>query len=232
MRWIAGGIVGWLAAVVPLLGVNIAGYANVFDTDTAVIAGAFALIGGILLGGLVTGLIAGRPSAEQPGGTARALPAGILAALLYSVSLIAVVMVAINIQAAPTVVADHPIRITVAIVCLGALLLGVSLLSGVLMGRRGGKHISQPSQRPQPQAPARYPTQQSMSRPQTPGQPARGAYPDTNYPDRANQRDYDSQGRASRSYDEHPPARHPSGSSSRSSGIRAGQDTDWREDWR
>ena len=62
MRWIAGGIAGWLAAVLPLLGVNIAGYANVFDTETAVVAGASALIGGILLGGLVTGLIAGRSS--------------------------------------------------------------------------------------------------------------------------------------------------------------------------
>src|SRR6185312_15455559 len=136
MRWIAGGIAGWLAAVLPLLGVNIAGYANVFDTETAVVAGASALIGGILLGGIVTGLIAGRSSAARAGGATMVLPAGSMAGALYAISLVAVVMVAIRTNAAPAVVAEHPIRITVAILCLGAILLGISLAVGMVAGRR------------------------------------------------------------------------------------------------
>lgn len=257
MRWIAGGIAGWLAAVAPLLGVNIAGYANVFDSETAVIAGAVALAGGILLGGLVAGLIAGRPSAARSGGAAGALPAGIVAALLYIVSLTGVVMVATRTDAAPAVVADHPLRITGAIVCLGAILLGMSLLFGMLVGRRGyrgGQSI------PQTQNSTRYPAQQSAPRPQAPEQsryranaapPAPGAYTGTyrdsdaqvdsaGYGHRGGQRDAGGQRKGYDSFDERQPApqrsgpspRHPSGPTGRQGGRSAGRDDDWREDWR
>lgn len=147
MRRIAWGVVGWLAAVLPLLGVNIAGYANVFDAEAAVAMGAAALLGGIVLGAIVTGLLAGRPSAERAGGATATLPAGIIAAALYAVSLIAVVEVAIHTQAAPAIVAEHPIRIAGAVICLGAILLSVSLVVGMLAGRLSPTGNAQPAQR-------------------------------------------------------------------------------------
>lgn len=259
MRWIAGGIAGWLAAVAPLLGVNIAGFANIFDTETAVIAGAVALAGGILLGGLVAALFAGRPSATQAGGASGALPAGIVAALLYVASLIGVVVVATRTEAAPAVVADHPLRITGAIICLGAILLGMSLLFGMFVGRRGYRGGQAA---PQAQAPTRYQPQpqQPSQRPLSHEQPryranlapsAPGAYPggyrdsdaqanSTGYGHHGNQRDVGGQRNSHDSYDERQPApqrsgpsqRHPSGPTGRQDGRSAGRDNGWREDRR
>ena len=181
MRRIVWGVVGWLAAVLPLLGVNIAGYASILDTGTAVIAGAIALLGGILLGGVVTGLLAGRPSAERAGGATAALPTGGIAAALYVISLIAVVEVAIHTQAAPAIVAEHPIRIAGAIICLGAILLSVSLVVGMLAGRLSPPSNAQPTQHNaapaarQTQAQPRYgPNSGAAAR----GYPQRGDYHD------------------------------------------------------
>lgn len=172
MRRIAGGIAGWLAAVAPLLGVNIAGYANILDSDTAVIAGASALFGGILLGGVISGLIAGRPNttadAPRVGGAMVALPAGILAGLLYVASLVVVVFVATRTDAAPAVVVEHPLRITGAIICLGAMLVGISLLAGTLMGRRSGQSETVSQRAPHYSAQA---SRQPMARQPAPTQP-------------------------------------------------------------
>lgn len=227
MRWIAGGIAGWLAAMAPLLGVNIAGYANVFDSNTAVVAGAAALFGGILLGGLATGLIAGRPSLARAGGAPATLLAGGLAAFLYVISLITVVMVAIRVGAAPTVVAAHPLRISGAVICLGAILLGISLLVGLFTGKRASQGMSQ--------AQGRSSMQQGMARPGQPGnggqpsQPSRGVYPGANAPRAAGRDDYESQRRGYGGYDERQPVRYPPGPSTRQSGSNVGREGDWRE---
>jgi hypothetical protein len=227
MRWIVGGIAGWLAAMAPLLGVNIAGYANVFDSNTAVIAGAAALLGSILLGGLVTGLIAGRSSSARAGGALATLPAGILAAFLYSISLITVVMVAIRVGAAPTVVAEHPLRISGAVVCLGAILLGMSLLVGVLAGKRSGQKTSQ--------AQGRSTVRHEMARPGQPGhggqpsKPSRPAYPGANASYLSEREDYESQRRGYGGYDERQPVRYPPGPSQGQGGGSVGRDGDWRD---
>src|SRR5690349_15870086 len=220
MRWIVGGIAGWLAAMAPLLGVNIAGYANVFDSNTAVIAGGAALLGSILLGGLVTGLIAGRPSSARAGGALATLPAGILAAFLYVISLITVVMVAIRVGAAPTVVAEHPLRISGAVICLGAILLGMSLLVGVLTGKRTGQGVSQAGVQ------GRSAVQQGTTRP---GQPSRGAYPGATAAHSAGREDYESQRRGYGGYDDRQPVRYPPDPSQRQSGGNVGRGDDWRE---
>ena len=219
MRWIVGGIAGWLAAMAPLLGVNIAGYASVFDSNTAVIAGAAALFGSILLGGLATGLIAGRPSSGRTGGASASLPAGALAAFLYSISLITVVMVAIRGGAAPTVVAEHPLRISGAVVCLGAILLGMSLLVGLLTGRRAGQGMSQT------QSQARSVVQQGMARP---GQPPRSAYPGATAAHPAGREDYESARRGYGDYDGRQPVRYPPGPSQRQGAGNDGRDDGWR----
>ncbi|HEY1390065.1 MAG TPA: hypothetical protein VGF38_16120 [Ktedonobacterales bacterium] len=230
MRWIVGGIAGWLAAMAPLLGVNIAGYANVFDSNTAVIAGAVALLGSILLGGLVTGLIAGRSSSARAGGVLATMPAGVLAAFLYSISLITVVMVAIRVEAAPTVVAEHPLRISGAVVCLGAILLGMSLLIGVLTGKRMGQGMSQAQGRSIAQQ-----GQFGMPRPGQPGyggqpsQPSRGVYTGANTSYTSGREDYESQRRGYGGYDERQPVRYSPGTSQRQGGGSAGRDGEWRE---
>ncbi len=236
MRWIVGGIAGWLAAMAPLLGVNIAGYANVFDSNTAVIAGAAALLGSILLGGLVTGLIAGRSSPARTGGALATLPAGILAAFLYIISLITVVMVAIRVGAAPTVVAEHPLRISGAVVCLGAILLGMSLLIGVITGKRMGQGASQAQAQTQIQR--RSTVQQGMARPSQPdyggqpSQPSRGAYPGASASYASGREDYESQRRGYDGYDERQPVRYPPGTSQRHDGGSGGRGDDWRNERR
>ena len=227
MRWIVGGIAGWLAAMAPLLGVNIAGYANVFDSNTAVIAGGAALLGSILLGGLVTGLIAGRSSSARNGGALATLPAGILAAFLYVISLITVVMVAIRVGAAPTVVAEHPLRISGAVVCLGAILLGMSLLVGVLTGKRSGQGTSQVRGSSTVRHETAQPNQPGYGG--HPSQPSRGVYPGTNALSPSGREDYESQRRGYRGYDERQPVRYPPGSSPRQGEGSVGRDDDWRE---
>lgn len=183
MRRIAGGIAGWLAAIVPLFGVNLAGYAGAIDSGTAVIAGAAALFGGILLGGLVTGVLGGRRTAMAAGGATSALIASAVAAALYVVSLVGVVVVASRFGAAPEVVATHPLRISGAIVFLGAILLGLSLLVAMLAGRSGGA-----ATKDIPPANTHYPEPQSQG--------ARGTYERGDYENAGRQarpRTYDDQ---------------------------------------
>lgn len=259
MRRIAGGIAGWLVAVLPLLGVNIAGYANILDTETAALAGAAALIGGILLGSLITGLIAGRSSATRAGGAMAALPAGLLAALLYVVSLIAVVGVAIRIEAAPAVVMEHPIRITGAIIFLGAMLLGIALLTGMLASKRASQPAPEAQASPRrpnasaPQTAARPPSTTQPRYEADPGQVARNAYADDfnrdqrdagNWNREQGQGSHGGYGRSASSHDEwqpapqrsgapsRPPTRRPSGPSGGRSGRTAGRDDGWHDDWR
>jgi hypothetical protein len=178
MRRIAWGVVGWLAAVLPLLAVNVAGYADVFDAEAAVAMGAAALLGGIGLGALVTGLLTGRPSADRAGGATATLPAGSTAAALYIASLIAVVEVAIRTQAAPTIVAEHPLRITGAIICLGAILLGGALIVGTLAGRLHSGGTPEPISHSAPSPSTAQPAQSRPRYAANPGQPTRGGYPD------------------------------------------------------
>jgi hypothetical protein len=184
MRRIAGGIAGWLAAIVSLLGVNLAGYAGAIDSGTAVIAGAAALFGGVLLGGVVTGVLGGRRSATYPGGATSALLASAVAAALYIISLVSIVVLASRFGAAPEVVATHPLRITGAIIFLGAILLGLSLLVAMLAGKSGGAATK--DIRP---AGMQYPDQQRQS---ARGNHERGAH--ENAGRQARPRTYDDQG--------------------------------------
>lgn len=244
MRWIAGGVAGWIAAMLPLVGVNIAGYADVFDTQTAIIAGAVALALSIVLGGLVSGLIAGRSSPARKGGAAAALPAGVIAALLYAVSLIAVVLIAVRSNVAPAVVSAHYLRVSGAILCLGAIQVGIALAAGMRAGRRELRAGAGAGAQPQPTG--RNAPHQSVSRPRAaapseyganPRHVARGFSSGDNHGDNYQERDFGGQGSRSGGYDGHQPAapqriglpsRSPSGPSQRSGGRGAGRDDDWR----
>ena len=127
---IGAGIAGWLIAVVPLVGVNIAAYAGVFGYDTPLAAGMIALVGGIVLGGALSGALAGR----RGGGVAGAAVGGGSAALLYAVTIIALMFSTSYFASAPPLIAEHPIGASVAVVFCAALLLAVALLVGTLVG--------------------------------------------------------------------------------------------------
>jgi hypothetical protein len=231
MRWIGAGIAGWIAAIVPLLVVNIAGYANVFDADTAVLAGAVALVGSVLLGGIVSGALACRQPTSMSGGASAALSGGAAAALLYVVSLIVVVRVAVQTDAAPQIVAEHPIRIAVAILCLGALLLGIALLTGLFLGRRGRIHAASATRqlfgRTQPSTSTYSAGARSAPQDAYPGE--RGFSGQESYNSRGNSvgAGYDDgRGRNARGYDERQPT--PQRGDGRAVRNEREQDRDWR----
>ena len=133
---ISGGFVGWIAGVLPLAIVNVFEYFGIYYFDQPALAGAAALVGGIVLGGIVAGIIGGRARRNDPGGTVGALLSGGVAAFLYAVSLIAVLYIARSFDAPPPIIARHPVRISVAIIFFAVLLLGISVLTGALTGRR------------------------------------------------------------------------------------------------
>jgi hypothetical protein len=133
---IAGGLAGWIAGVLLLVAVNVADFVGIFSFDEAVLAGTIALLAGTVLGGVVAGIIGGRPRAGQPGGAAAAFPSGIVAALLFGTSVLALKITSGIRDSAYNLSAQEWLRYAVTIVFFSALLLGVALLAGALAGRR------------------------------------------------------------------------------------------------
>jgi len=141
------GIAGWICAVLPLIVVNALGYVGLLNTEEALIAGAAALVGGPLVGGAVAGLLGGRPQADHPGGatgTTGTLPAGAIAGSLYLISLLGLVEVATELGVAPALLAQHPLRVGLAALCLSCILAAVTLGAGALAARRASLRASQP----------------------------------------------------------------------------------------
>jgi hypothetical protein len=147
---ILGGIVGWLLSVAPLLAVNAVDYFGVYYFPDPFVAGAIALVAGLLLGGITAGLIGGR--ARNAGGPRGAGVTGIVAATLYAVSVFGLLEAARAFDALPQAVTEHPIRAGLGILFLAALLVLVTLVTGVL---------------------ARKPAETPAASAKTPAQPAR-----------------------------------------------------------
>lgn len=128
---ISGGIAGWLIGVVPLIVVNILDYQDLLALQDAVPAGLIALIGGILLGGIVAGLLGGRS-----GGAFSATISGAIAAVLYAGTLIGLVLGAGVLDSISPLIAQYPLPISMALLFLAAILLAISIATGTLSGRR------------------------------------------------------------------------------------------------
>ena len=132
---ISGGIAGWLIGAVPLIVVNILDYQGLFALQDANIAGLVALIGGIGLGGVVAGLLGGRG-----GGTVGATASGAIAAILYAMTLIGLMIGTVNLDTASPVIAMlislHPLRVGMALLFLAAVLLAIAIATGAIFGRR------------------------------------------------------------------------------------------------
>jgi hypothetical protein len=160
---IVGGIVGWLLSLLPLVAVNVADYFGLFSYDEAALAAAAALFFGLLLGGIVSGRIGGRRRADGSGGAGGASLAGGIAALLYSVTLIGLMIGSGYRDTAPPLIAEHPLRISVVIVFFAALLLAIAFITGLLMGRRADAAVAAQTSLPtdRRQAPVSNPNQRN-----------------------------------------------------------------------
>jgi hypothetical protein len=136
-RRVIAGILGCAAGVLPLVLVNVlVNGAGIFgDLETmaaqnAVLLGAAALLGGILLGGTLAGWIAGRRGGAVAGGVA-----GIIAGVLYAITVILLVVGGARQGWGPPIAALHPIRTSAAIILVAGLLTAVALGVGALAGR-------------------------------------------------------------------------------------------------
>jgi positive regulator of sigma E activity len=167
MARVAGGIAGWLIGLLPLLAVNVAAYLGTFSADDAIFAGELTLVGGLLLGGIIAGVIGARPTRTQPGGVTGAFISGGIAALLYAVTLVGLVIGASLLGVAPGVVGEHPIRVSAAVLFLAALLAAIAVAAGMIAGRfshaprlqrsSAPRRQSQPTSRPQAPQPKSVP---------------------------------------------------------------------------
>lgn len=156
---ISGGIAGWLIGVVPLILVNILDYQDLLNLQDAAIAGLISLIGGIVLGGIVAGLLGGRA-----GGTLSATTAGAIAATLYAVTLIGLVIGTGILDSTSPLIASHPLRISMALLFLASILFTISIATGAIVGRRASAALTASSLTHTPQAPydtyrGRFPSQ-------------------------------------------------------------------------
>ncbi|HEV8192977.1 MAG TPA: hypothetical protein VGP82_16040 [Ktedonobacterales bacterium] len=154
MARVAGGIAGWLIGLLPLIAVNVAAYLGTFSADDAIFAGELTLVGGLLLGGIIAGVIGARPTRTQPAGVIGAFVSGGIAALLYAVTLVGLVIGASLLGVAPGVLGEHPIRVSAAVVFLAALLAAIAVVSAMIASRFNQaprpQRSSAPAHQPQP----------------------------------------------------------------------------------
>ncbi|MGO8948950.1 MAG: hypothetical protein ACLQUY_15135, partial [Ktedonobacterales bacterium] len=135
LRHIMGGIAGWIIGALPLIAVNFATYLGYYF-DNPILIGAVALLAGLLLGGIASGYIGGgRETADAVGGAAGAGISGSIAALLYAVTIITLVVIAPRLGVIEPLTTSQLLHIVIAVLFCAALLLGVSILTGRLVGR-------------------------------------------------------------------------------------------------
>lgn len=223
MRYrVLGGLLGWLAAVLPLVAVNVASLTAIFDFQESVLAGGLAIVIGLLLGGVVAGLVGGRQRRAYLGGFVGGAGAGVFAALFYLLTLFALLAVASIAESEPLLLQDGlgVLWVLTALAFVALVLIAIAAGAGALAGRREPR-ISDASRRAPvssaargantsrqpvppwaaPDQPSRYPSGPSgpMSRPpamQRP--PAPDAYPHASRPPISAPRPRGQAGRTSR----------------------------------
>jgi hypothetical protein len=182
-RRVIGGIAGWIIGALPLISVNIATYVG-FYIENPVLIGATALLAGLILGGIASGWIGGRPSRLVSGGALGAGISGGISALLFAVTIIALVIFAPSLGGLPALPVDQLVHVIIAVLFCAALLLGISMLTGVFAGRGLDDYEEDQAlpARPAPRSTVPYQNQLSVPRqpnrmyndPKIPSQPMRG----------------------------------------------------------
>ena len=153
-RRIAGGIAGWLIGLLPLIAVNVAAYLGMFSGDDTLLVRELLPVVGLLLGGIVAGIVGSRPTATQLGGVTGAFYTGGIAALLYAVTAIGLIVGTTLLGVAPEAFVEQPIRIGAAALFLAALLAAIAVVTGAIASRAQGTAEQQqdvvPTRQPQP----------------------------------------------------------------------------------
>jgi len=136
---VIAGLLGWIASMIPLITVNICGAVGLLSWDDAFIASAGALLAGPLLGGLVASYLAGRPGRAAISSARAASLAGGLVALLYFLSVLGLVVYVLRPETIPATLQEHPLRSSLAVICLAILALSalaVAFFLGAWFDRR------------------------------------------------------------------------------------------------
>lgn len=176
MRYrVLGGLLGWVAAVLPLAAFNFASLTAIFNFQESVLAGGLAIAIGLLLGGVVAGLIGGRQRRGYQGGAIGGAGAGGFAALFYLLTLFALLAIASIAESEPLLVQDGLGAVwslaTLAFVAL--LIVAIATAAGALAGRRAPR-VSGAGRAPSPSAAHGANMQrQPMPSRSAPGQPLR-----------------------------------------------------------
>ncbi|HLY31142.1 MAG TPA: hypothetical protein VKQ36_08930 [Ktedonobacterales bacterium] len=141
-RRVLGGVVAWLVSVIPLAIVNGIAALGSLSVDAAALLGAVALIMGVALGALTAGIIGGRaPDLDaEEGQQARmgargALWSGGIAGTLYALAMGGLLLLAAQANALPNIVLLHPLRISLAIICIATVIMAGSMLVGWYVAR-------------------------------------------------------------------------------------------------
>ena len=166
-RRVMGGLIGWIIGALPLVGINVA-TALGYYFDNPLLASALALLAGLLLGGSLAALVGGRSPSGSERDMSSAGVSGGIAAVLYAITIMSLVLAAPSLGLIPPLSSDQILRIAIAVLFCAALLLGVSLLTGLLLGAHRGPDTD-PA--PVPPAPQRY--QRSPSGAYSPGRTQR-----------------------------------------------------------
>lgn len=195
-----GGLVGWLVALLPLVAVNAANFAALFSFQEAILAGGLAIVIGLLLGGAAAGMVGGRQRRAYQGGASGGAATGGIAALLYLVTLFALLALASFANSTPLLLQDGALGalwMLTALAFVALLFVAVATGAGALAGRRPprGAHpssstVARPGVAPrQPAAsrsglgqPLRLPSSPVSRPPSMPRPAAPDAYP--GYPSR------------------------------------------------
>jgi hypothetical protein len=135
---IGSGIAGWLTAVLPLVVVNIVG-ALVFSTGETATASGVALLVGPVLGGIAVGLLS---EPDRRGLRGMAGTAGGIAALLYFVSLLGLILFALGARTVPQIAQEHPLRAGAVLAGLAAALAGVLLAVALAVGAWSARRLA------------------------------------------------------------------------------------------
>ena len=218
---IVGGLVGWLCGVLPLATVNLAAMNGVFSNQVALAPGAVALVGGMVLGGVLAGYLAGKARPGQPGGPGAALVAGVIAGTLVAITLAGTVAILEGQSSETRFLLRNRTGIIEAIAFCVLILVFTALFAGMFAGQSQDEQAS----RPRPG---------QVGRPQRPAVSARGrertgAYGDAhgNTPSRPTHTGrYSSPARSARS------GPRPSAPSSGHSNRTSASDAGWSDDSR
>jgi hypothetical protein len=142
---VIGGIAGWLIGVLPIVVVDAAEYFGLY-LPNPLLFGTIALFIGVILGGIVSGYIGGRSTggSATAGGASGASMTGGIAAALYVISTIALLLLSESLGLMTSISGGQLFHVAAALLFFAALWLGIAMLTGFLTGRDPSPRESPP----------------------------------------------------------------------------------------